>query len=66
MIEALRDSVTFPWVEPIPNSEINVQDINIDKTPKELEYEQDMKNQEKKYRQQQKKEEKELKKKQKE
>jgi len=39
MIEALRDSVTFPWVEPIPNSEINTNDIYIDKTPRELEFE---------------------------
>lgn len=39
MIEALKDSVTSPWVEPIPNWKFTPNDIVLDKTPNEIQFE---------------------------
>jgi len=47
MIEALKDSVTFPWVEPIPNSKITPNDYVLDKTPNEIKFEEEQKKLEK-------------------
>lgn len=32
LIEALKEEVTFPWVEPIPESEVDINKIIVDAT----------------------------------